>query len=324
MATQAATSTPAGTLVGPVIQLEYVMDGVTYTETLSGAAAGAFVVDELVQVGVDLLSQPLATVISPSDGHGALFRVVNTGNGEETFLINASNAADNDFDFIIGALYLDDGDGVFEPDADDGQITQVTLAQDASAGIWVGTGIPPGVQEGDQASLSLLAATLRGIGGGEGEGDGGSDIVISSSGGTGGAVGGVEVIPAALSFDKTFVIAQPGGGEAPRPGAQNNNNHTGIAQPGGGEAPVPGAIITYTLTVVAEGSAAYTDVVLDDPIPAATTYIAGSLTYDGAVQTDATDTDTCEFTAVPAAVRCALPPLNGPSTHVITFQVRID
>ncbi len=53
----------------------------------------------------------------------------------------------------------------------------------------------------------------------------------------------------------------------------------------------PGSTVQYTLTVGSIGAISATGVTVSDPIPAGTTYVIGSLTYGGAPQTDANDSD---------------------------------
>lgn len=56
-----------------------------------------------------------------------------------------------------------------------------------------------------------------------------------------------------------------------------------------------GDIITYTVNVCNDGGLDATNVSVSDPIPADTTYIAGSIQVDGAAQTDTTGDDLGEF-----------------------------
>ena len=49
----------------------------------------------------------------------------------------------------------------------------------------------------------------------------------------------------------------------------------------------PGTVLTYTITVTNNGSAAAQNIVLTDPVPANTTYQAGSIVQDAVGKTDA-------------------------------------
>ncbi|HMP41993.1 MAG TPA: hypothetical protein PKA05_16560, partial [Roseiflexaceae bacterium] len=60
---------------------------------------------------------------------------------------------------------------------------------------------------------------------------------------------------------------------------------------------VPGDVLTYTLLVANDGSSTATDVLVTDPIPANTSYVAGSLSENAAGRTDALDADSADFEA---------------------------
>ena len=99
-----------------------------------------------------------------------------------------------------------------------------------------------------------------------------------------------------------------------------------VLDPFGGSQPLPGATVTYQVVVTATGSGAATGATFVDTIPAATTYVAGSITLNGAALTDAVDADAGRFNAPPTPnVTVALGDLTsaaGPQT--IVFSVTID
>ncbi len=90
----------------------------------------------------------------------------------------------------------------------------------------------------------------------------------------------------------------------------------------GGNSALPGAIITYTLTASYAGSVPTSGGLVEDPIPAGTSYVAGSLKLNGASLTDAADGDAGEAGA--AGVRVAVGALSARSGAVISFQVRVN
>ncbi len=86
-----------------------------------------------------------------------------------------------------------------------------------------------------------------------------------------------------------------------------------------GARPVSGAIVTYRLE--AAFPVAAPAVVIDDAIPAGTVFVPGSVTLDGAAQSDAADVDAARFDGT--AVRVALGDQPGGTTRIVRFQVRI-
>jgi uncharacterized repeat protein (TIGR01451 family) len=98
-----------------------------------------------------------------------------------------------------------------------------------------------------------------------------------------------------------------------------------VQDPFGGTQPIPGATITYQVVVTATGSGTALGAALTDEIPASTTYVAGSLTLNGAPLTDTADGDVGAFATGPARIGVNLGDLtaaSGPQT--IAFSVTID
>ena len=62
-----------------------------------------------------------------------------------------------------------------------------------------------------------------------------------------------------------------------------------VLDPLGGNLPVRGATLRYTITVTAAGAGTAQNVVVSDPIPANTTYAAGTLRLNGVPLTDMAD-----------------------------------
>lgn len=87
----------------------------------------------------------------------------------------------------------------------------------------------------------------------------------------------------------------------------------------------PGATLTYTVVVTNNGTGAATSIVLTDPIPANTTFVAGSITYNAAPQSDGADLDSADFNVSNAnTVTVNVGTLAAGATATITFQVTID
>jgi uncharacterized repeat protein (TIGR01451 family) len=88
----------------------------------------------------------------------------------------------------------------------------------------------------------------------------------------------------------------------------------------------PGTVLTYTVVVTNNGSGAANGVVLTDPAPADTTYVAGSITVGGNPRTDVADGDDSDFGVTNAGqvtVNVGTLAAGGGSVTV-TFQVTIN
>ncbi len=88
----------------------------------------------------------------------------------------------------------------------------------------------------------------------------------------------------------------------------------------------PGTTLTYTVVVTNSGTGAASSVVLTDPIPANTTYVAGSITQDGAGRSDAADADNADYNVTnPGKVTVTIGALAASGgTTTLTFQMTIN
>jgi uncharacterized repeat protein (TIGR01451 family) len=85
----------------------------------------------------------------------------------------------------------------------------------------------------------------------------------------------------------------------------------------------PGTTLTYTIEITNSGSADASNVVMTDPVPANTTYVAGSITQDGASLTDGADGDNATSDGTTVTVDVGTLAGAGGRTE-ITFQATID
>lgn len=99
-----------------------------------------------------------------------------------------------------------------------------------------------------------------------------------------------------------------------------------VSDQSGGNKAVSGSIITYTLVVTVAGNGTAAGVVITDPIPANTTYTAGTLKLNGAPLTDAKDADAGDAGVTTAGeVTVGLGGMTSTSgTMTITFDVKIN
>ncbi len=85
-----------------------------------------------------------------------------------------------------------------------------------------------------------------------------------------------------------------------------------------------GDLVTYTLTVRNDGSSDALNVIVQDPIPARTSYAAGSLRYENNPQTDGPDGDTAHFDATNNRVTYRVGTLPAGETRTMHFTVRVN
>ncbi|WP_229953561.1 DUF11 domain-containing protein [Parasphingorhabdus litoris] len=302
-----AAGTIAGTDIVNVAQATYdgpggsvVVDSNTVTIT----------VDELLDVTVASSDPGDIAVDSGATQQVTSYQVTNTGNGSEAFTLSADTAkGGDDFDTSNAVIYLDaDSNGVFDPGVDtlySPGSNDPVLAADASISIFILSDIPVSATDGQRAEVELSAVATTGSGAPgtsfAGQGDGGGDAVVGSTGADGEDSSFFLIQAAQVALVKSATIVDQFGGTQP----------------------VPGATITYQLVATITGSGSLTNLNITDDIPADTTYTAGTITLEGASLTDSdADADAGSFDGSEIAVSLGTVP--GGQTRTITFQVTID
>lgn len=302
-----AGGTPAGTSITNVATATY--------EQASGAEASVesnavtLVVDELLDVTVSS-AEPADVVGSPGLA-GALLRftVTNVGNGNEAFsLAVVTDKGGDDFDPVAGAILLDaNGNGEYDAGVDLPYVAGANdpeFAADEAKTVFVRSTLPAAATDAQRAVVQLEAKAKTGSGtpgtAFAGAGQGGGNAVVGATGAAAQDEAWYKIAAAAIAFAKSAVVADPFGG----------------ATKG------PGATITYTLTATVTGSGSLKNVRVTDPVPAGTTYEAGSLVLDAAGLTDAEDGDAGRFTG--SAVEVGLGTLAAGTSRTVRFKVKID
>ena len=304
-----ALGTPAGT---PVANSATVAWSIGPGTSFTANASTQVLVDELVQVTVTLQSVSPVAVTSPDTNRLLAFMLTNTGNGNESFTLalNAALAGDQ-FDPTNARIYLDtNGTTAYEPGVDPLYVLNTNdplLAPDASRWVFVLCDVPPALANGNLGNVSLTATSKTATGAGTivvGGGDGGTDAVIGSGAGTGTFLGGYQVNDLAVSIVKSAVVSDLGGGSTP----------------------APGSTITYSLVVTVAGTGSVANLVITDPLPPFTSYVAGSLALDGTPLSDGVDGDAGDFSGTTAnQVTVALgSAAGGSASRTIRFAVTIN
>lgn len=305
-----AAGTPAGTVIPNTAQVTYTVSGET---TTTNSNTVSVVVNEIVDAVVTLQS-PAVPAVPGATQQELVFLLTNTGNASESFRLVANSVlTGDDFDPVPSSPFIwfdTDGSGDLSA-ADTPYISgsnDPVLAPDASVTILVVNDIPTGLANGQRGRSNLAATSLTGTGTPGQVYPGGSapgvDAIVGNSGGDGDATGEYVIGDVALGI----VLSQQ------------------VADPYGGDSAVPGSTITYTSVVTPSGSSTAGASVWSNQVPAWTTYVPGSLRWNGTPLSDAADADAGQYLATPAPqVRVVLGDLttaSGPQT--IVYRVTIN
>lgn len=265
-------------------------------------------VDEVLDVTVDS-SNPADVPTTPgATGQVLTFSVTNNGNGVEAFgLTTIANAGGDNYDPVVTQIYLDNGDGIFDASADTlytPGANDPSLDPDQSITVFVLATTPGTVVDGNRGIVSLVAAARTGTGDPgrsfAGQGEGGGDAVVGSTGADGTDAGAFLVSAATVTLVKSAVVT----------------NSLGTADP------IPGASITYTIVATVAGSGSVSGLAITDNIPADTSYAPGSITLGGSGLSDAADADAGDYNG--SRINVMLGTVAGGQTRTVTFRTQID
>jgi uncharacterized repeat protein (TIGR01451 family) len=316
-----AAGTAASTTISATATVNYQVAGIP----ASASDTVAFVVDEVLDVSVVWQDAANVAVNSPASAQVLTFLVTNLGNGNEQFLLSVNTSmGGDDFDPAVGAeIWIDaDDDGLLNTGIDtlytggNGPVLDGGTPGNDAVSVFVVADIPAGRSNGELANTALTATSVAVNAAGEvgnpgaeitGGGDGGVDAHVGLSGGQDSATGSYEVSGGSVAINKSVIVV-------------------------GGGAPIPGAVLRYTLAINLSGGAAIDNLVITDPIPANTTYVANSIVLNAAAQTDTADApaDYSDFNLSNAnsitvdlsqgGALSIMPPTN----FTITFDTRIN
>jgi uncharacterized repeat protein (TIGR01451 family) len=145
------------------------------------------------------------------------------------------------------------------------------------------------------AAGAAPGTTLAGLG------TGGVDAVVGASQAQANRTGSYLVSDVALSVMKTVVS---------------------VLDPRGGSNVEAGSVLTYRITVTLSGTGGVNNLIITDPLPAQTAYVAGSMLVNGATRTDAADADNARFSANTVTVDFGN--TASPVVHVIEFRATVN
>jgi len=312
-----AAGTPAGTVVSNTVTLTYTLGGAA---NVASSNAATFTVDEIINVS--LVAQDVAPVAvnSPDTNRVITFTLINIGNGSENFSLNRNNAiAGDQFDpltAVVGGIFIESGaqtgfqaggpnaDTLYIPSSND-----PVLAADASLIVYLVSDIPSSLALGSTARVSLSASALTAGASGAapgttlaGAGVGGVDALVGVSRAAATTVASYQVSGLAVAvFKRVSLIKDPQG-----------RISTII---------MPGSELTYSVTLRVSGNGTANNLAFDDPLPAETDFVPGSITVNGQARTDAAGDDNADFTA--NTINVVFGNTVSPATHVIEFRVTV-
>lgn len=305
-----AAGTAAGTNITNKATATYTVSGIPGTQDSNTTTVK---VAEIINVTVTWQDGANVPVAPGDTNKVATYRVTNTGNGTEawTLSLNAAIAGD-DFDPTLVNLYLDaNGNGTYDSGTDTLYVAGTNdpnLAEDGFKTVFVLCNIPGTATDGQKGNIKLTATSKTGTGAAgtvfAGAGDGGVDAVIGATTGAATTTATYQVINVTVSVVKAQTVSDPYGGTQP----------------------IPNATIRYSITVTVTGTGTAVGVVITDPIPANTTYTAGTLKLNGAGLTDVNGDDAGDYNVTnPGKVTVSLGNLTSASVaQVITFDVKIN
>lgn len=305
-----AAGTAVGTLIENTANVSYDLGG---TALVAQSNTTSIFVAERINVLTTLQSPQV--LVAPNDTNRAiLFTVTNTGNGDEAFTLAIESViAGDDFDPVPSAtsIYFDtDGSGDFNTGdvAYSPGVNDPNLSADESIGIFLVNDIPGTVVNGNigRSELTATAVTGTGVAGTvfAGQGDGGVDAVIGSTGGSAADTGEYLVSDVQVNVVKSQVVLDLFGGTEP----------------------IPGATLTYTIEVDVASAGVATASVLRDPVPTFTTFVPGSITLNGGSLTEIADGDAGELdiSTTPTVIVALGDLTQADGVQTIVFQVTID
>jgi uncharacterized repeat protein (TIGR01451 family) len=278
-----ALGTVAGTDISNSASVDFTVGGVNQTDVTSNTVT--FEVDRRIMLTVAELAPAGPTnVVAGGLAQAITFTVTNDTNDTVDFRLTYTQDGTDDFDTSNVFFYQDDGDNVFDP----GDLPAITFLNNMIAGetrtVHVVSDIPAGEADGNTSSGTLTA--------------------IANSDGAGGAANDYVETNVALTDDPTFVDTVfgdvAGDTDVAEDGRHSDDDayfvvtatisvtktSTVIDDPFNGitnPKAIPGATIEYCIQVSNTGSAAASDVIVTDAIPANTTFVSGSIFADGTV-----------------------------------------
>ena len=314
-----AFGTPSGTPINNTATATYDDGGTPVTKT---AAAPTVFVDNRVNLTVTKNAD--ATVLPGSTDQALVFTVRNEGNTTQRYALTWVNS----FGIVMEdvRIYLDNGTDPGVWDADDTLYVNAgtfdDVLADGTLAVLIVSDTPVGAISGETADYQLIATTV----------DAGTTNVTLPT--VGANTAGVDVVFADIAGSAAGDDVRDGKHSATGTYTVNllslilrksvdvtwDPNNLFVTPKA-----IPGAILTYTITASVVGVGIAADVVITDPIPDNSTYVANSLKLNNTALSDGSDGDVGSVGGAPTTVTVGLGDLtNADPEQEITFDVTID
>jgi uncharacterized repeat protein (TIGR01451 family) len=331
-----ADGTPSGTPIDNTATIDYTVGGVGQTQIVSNTAS--FVVDNKIDLTVATVDLALVVVVPGAVSQVLTHTVTNDGNTPQDYSLQAQASAADEFDATLVGVFVDgNANGTYEPLVDTATYVD-ELGIDLTTTVFIVADIPAVQVDGDQALYDLVAQTAAGgAGGAQGAdilnddaliiddpatvqivfGDG-AGSVDGPNDGQHSSANGYEVVTATLDVTKSSsVISDPfNGGVNPKA--------------------IPGATMGYSIDIDNIGTAAASNVIVEDAIPGNCAYIVGSVsTVPGGATVVFSDDNGLTWTYVPVGapgsadpavtdIRVTFANIAAAASAQEAFQVLID
>ena len=308
-----AQATAAGTIINNEATASFSIAGVPSTRT----ASASFTVQEIIDVTVTWVDSTNIFADTPELDAVSQFEVANIGNGSEDFVLSVANSSAADqFDFVLPGgveIFIDDPvngtQGVFDID-DDLFVTSTTIAPETTITVFVVADVPAGLNQADEGHIDLIATSnTTGAAGAApgtvlaGLGDSGTDAIVGSTQATAFDTAIYEISTVDVTLTKTILS---------------------VTDTFGGNQFLPGSTVVYRIEISVAGGVA-DSLIITDPIPVDTTYVAESVDLDGADMTDASGDDQADFDVTNAnTVTVDLGTVADGTTHTIDITVTVN
>ncbi len=318
-----AIGTLSGTSISNTATVSYLLGAVPQPDL--SATSAAVLVDE--KINLTVTGGVTTNVAAGSTIQATPFTVTNNANSALDFALTVTDVIGGDqFDPLplSCSAFVENGT---TPNYQAGQDTATfidELAANASATVYAVCDIPGSLALGDTGFVGLTAIA---------QGNFNAAGYVPSTG----VLGGLLAEAAANTASVDIALADIGGTEDLARDAKHSAHNTyliggaavsvaktvtSILDPNGTSVLMPGAVITYQITVDVTGSGSVTNLTINDPLPANTSYVSNSISLDGVPKTDAIDADNVQFSA--NTVTVSLGNVAAPANHVITFRATIN
>lgn len=314
-----ALGTPSGTSITNTATATFNDGGTPVTRT---ASAPAVVVDNKVNLTVTKNAD--VTVLPGATDQALVFEVKNEGNTSQRYALTPTNSAGIAMENV--RIYLDNGTNPGVWDAGDDLYVDASTFGDVLADgrlqILIVADTPVGALSGETADYQLIATTV----------DAGTTTVTLPT--LGANTAGVDVVFADVTGSAAGDGNRDGKHSATGIYSVNllslilNKSVEVVWDPNNlfvNPKAIPGARLTYTITASVVGVGTAATVVITDPIPANSTYVANSLKLNSTSLSDDIDGDVGSVVGAPGTVTVELGDLtNATPLQTTSFDVTIN